>query len=114
MSIEVYKEDKKAFIFTLKNPHGVPPTRFMKKKDKRAIIFIPNYGPYFYGNIYISDLCNKENSCRVDVNKNQNYECHPQYKSSLFVNTAGPNDDNYFTVLDYEVYTNHLSSCQIL
>ena len=86
----------------------------MKKKDKRAIIFIPNYGPSFDGNIYISYLCNQNNISKIGDNKNHNYECHPQYKSSLFVNTAGPTDDNYFTVLDYEVYTNHLSSCQIL
>ena len=32
------------------------------------------------------------------------YECHPEYKSSLFVNTAGPNEKNCFSVLDYEVY----------
>ncbi len=35
------------------------------------------------------------------------YECHPEYKSSLFVNTAGPDEENYFSVLDYEVYTHN-------
>ena len=99
----------------MKNPHGVPPTRFMKKKDKKeAIICMLNNGPSFYGNIYISDLCNQENSCWIGEYKKQRYECHPQYKSSLFVNTAGSDNFNNFTVLDYEVYTNHLSSCQIL
>ena len=32
------------------------------------------------------------------------YECDPDYKCSLFVNTAGPDDTNYFSVLDYEVF----------
>lgn len=35
------------------------------------------------------------------------YECHPEYKFSLFVNTAGPNKENLFSVLDYEVYTHN-------
>lgn len=37
------------------------------------------------------------------------YECHPEYKCSLFVNTAGPLEKNYCTILDYEVYTHNWS-----
>ena len=56
------KDDDKAFIFTLKNPHGVEPTRFMKWKGYRwAIECSFEFGPRFgYGDdsdIYICDDC---------------------------------------------------------
>ncbi len=93
----------------MKNPHGVKPIRFMKKVDSMyAIECNPKYGPKFYGDwyydIYINDDCNKKNSCYIRNDGRRGYECHPQYKSSLFVNTAGPNGSNYFSVLDYEVF----------
>ena len=93
----------------MKNAHGVEPTRFMKKKEsKTAIRCLPNYGPIFgndHGDIYIADNCTKESSCRITNPSNFQYDCHPQYKSSLYVNTTGPDHQNNFSVLDYEVYT---------
>ena len=41
----------------------------------------------------------------INNNSTKGYECHPKYKSSLYVNTATPDERNYFSVLDYEVYT---------
>ena len=105
------KDDDKAFIFTLKNPHGVEPTRYMKsKKSLYAICCHPRFGPLFRGDgqgsdIAIYDNCNKKNSCWIMNDGIHGYECHPEYKCSLFVNTAGPNKKNLFSVLDYEVYT---------
>ena len=61
----------------------------------------PKYGSFFC-DIKIYDNCNKENNSIIDGYAK--YEFHPQYKSSLFVNTAGPNEVNMFSVLDYEVY----------
>ena len=104
------KDDDKAFIFTLKNDHGVEPTRFMKREESRwAISCGSNYGPLFdnvdyHYDIHINDICNKENSCWIDNDGQSGYKCHPIYKKSLFVNTAGPIDRNYFSVLDYEVF----------
>ena len=46
----------------------------------------------------------KKNSFFIYNNGSDEYDCHPQYKSSLFVNTAGPDETNYFSVLDFEVY----------
>ena len=94
----------------MKNPHGVEPTRYMKKEEsKETIRCNPFYGPIFCGNddynICILDNCNIVNIIRNDGY--QGYECHPQYKSSLFVNTAGPDEENRFSVLDYEVYTHN-------
>ena len=53
----------------------------------------------------IVDHCNQENCCYIPNNGTNSYECHPEYRSSLFVNTAGPDEYNHFSVLDYEVYT---------
>ncbi len=106
------KDDDKAFIFTLKNSHGVEPTQFMKKEEKKqAICCYPDYGPLFGSaftsliDIYINDKHNEKSWCFTNNNGSNSFECHTAYKASLFVNTAGPNERNYFTLLDYEVFT---------
>ena len=87
----------------MKNPHGVEPTRFMKRKESRyAIISIPYFGPSFMVDICINGTA--LSSSFIQNDGKGGYECHPEYKSSLFVNTAGPNEKNCFSVLDYEVY----------
>ena len=93
----------------MKNDYGVTPTRFIKKKKSgRAIRCFHENGPAF-GTIQkkyliIGDQCNKENSCSIHNDGTRGYECHPEYKSSIFVNTAGPDEENKFSVLDYEVF----------
>ena len=94
----------------MKNPHGIEPTRFLKRKESEyAIRCDLRYGPIF-GNdcdnfdICIYENCNKKDSCCIFIDGTRGYECHPQYKSSLFVNTAGTNEENNFSVLDYEVF----------
>ncbi len=109
--IEVRKCDSKAFIFTLKNPHGVKPTRYMKRKESRYAIYCDSaFGPIFGSSkfdIGIDNQCNRKDKCYIKNDNEEGYECHPKYKCSLFVNTAGPNHSNYFSVLDYEVYTHY-------
>ena len=89
----------------MKNPHGVEPTRFMKKKESQYAIKCDSYyGPIFFDDINTSNGFDK--SYRSIHNDGTHaYECHPEYKSSLFVNTAGPDECNRFSVLDYEVFT---------
>ena len=84
----------------------------MKKKDRyRAIKCNPEYGPIFGGDILIA-INNKLSRCSIYNSGERGYECHTEYKSSLFVNTAGPEERNDFTVLDYEVYCkNDISNC---
>ena len=95
----------------MKNPHGVEPTRYMKRKESEyAINCDPDYGPIYCGSdgyydICIADNCNEEVSCFIANDGTKGYECHPQYKKSLFVNTDGPDNGNVFNVLDYEVFT---------
>ena len=93
----------------------------MKKKNStRAIFCYPTWGPVFgnnysvtFGNNYpdisIGDYCNEEGSCYINPLNAFQYECHPEYKSSLYVNTNDPDYVNYFSVLDYEVYTSNYS-----
>ena len=88
----------------MKNPYGVEPTRYMKRQGSdNAIECSPSSGPLF-GEISIYDHCNEEDICSINNASNRGYDCHPLYKSSLFVSTAGPDERNKFTVLDYEVY----------
>ena len=93
----------------MKNPHGVEPTRYMKREEsKYAIEWYSIWGPTFSGNgwfdILIGNNCNKESNS-IDNDGTNGYECHPEYKKSLFVNSNKPDEANYFAVLDYEVFT---------
>ena len=89
---------------SLKNLHGVEPTRYMKREDnKYGIRCDPNRGLIFgdnYTDILIRNICNKEDRCSIWNDGTRAYKCHPKYKKSLFVNTAGPDERNEFTVLD--------------
>ncbi len=114
-SIEEFKDDSKAFIFTLKNAYRIEPTRYLKKKESEyAIKCDSRYGPTFGSiqneELFINNNCNEKRSCFINNDGTNAYEYHPEYKSSLFVNTAGPDEENYFSVLDYEVYTHNESS----
>ena len=75
------------------------------KGKTNAIYCDPNYGPRFGYDIHIDDNCNRKNSCWINNNGKEGYECHPEYKKSLFVNSAEPDKKNLFSVLDYEVFT---------
>ena len=98
----------------MRNPHGVEPTRYMKRKKIENDFELGNeFGPFFKNNvnphsdIRIIKNSKRKNICAIDNNGYHRYGCHPQYKCSLFVNTAGPVEDNYCTILDYEVYTHN-------
>ncbi len=88
----------------MKNPHGVEPTRFKKREESRwAIKCSYEYGPSF-GDICIGYICSNENSCSIENDGTHGFECHPHYRSSLYVNSAGADERNSFSVLDYEVF----------
>ena len=89
----------------MKNAYGVEPTRYMKRKESSSAIDCDsNCGPIFGDDIYIGDNCNEKDRCAIHNNGFIGYECHPEYKSSLFVNTAGSDNENEFSVLDYEIF----------
>ena len=89
----------------------------MKKKNSNSAIKCnPDRGPIFgHGyDIGIRDNCNRDGGWTCYGNSDSSYECNNSLKQSLFVNTAGPNEENDFSVLDYEVYSNsNISSCCI-
>ena len=75
-----------------------------REESKSAIYCFPYHGPIFV-DIFITDNCNKQDSCSNYNDGTTGYECHPIYKKSLYVNSDEPDHTNYFSVLDYEVYT---------
>ena len=77
----------------------------MNRYREYAINGFNNFGPIFGNDIFIKDNCNREKSCSIENDGTEGYECHTIHQKSLFVNTAGPDYTNYFTVLDYEVFT---------
>ena len=88
----------------MKNAFGVEPTRFMNRKESDcAIVCKSNFGPLF-GDDILMCIHNNFNLCSIHNDGTHAYECHPEYKSSLFVNTAGPDEENKFSLLDYEVF----------
>ena len=81
----------------------------MDSKDYEQFIYCdfddgPVFGNHYGSAIHISFQCTKEKGCWIDFCKKNGYEYHPEYRSSLFVNTAGSYYTNYFSVADYEVY----------
>ena len=88
----------------MKNAHGVEPTRFMKREESEYAIECNSIlGPIFGADILMY-IRNNLILCYIHNDGTHAYECHPEYKSSLFVNTAGPDERNKFSVLDYEVF----------
>ena len=95
----------------MKNPHGVEPTPFIYRRESQYVYECNSgRGPIFgsetnyYPDIIIGDNCNEKYSCYIHNDGRHAYLCHPEYRSSLFVGTDGPDERNYFTVLDYEVF----------
>ncbi len=101
----------------MKNSHGVPPTRYMKKKESRETILCDSeYGPifghcynihYYYNSeldICIRDRCDMKEGCYINNDGNHTYECHPKYKSSLYTNKSNGFYRCRFSILDYEVF----------
>ena len=87
------------------------PTRFMKRATSRDALFCnPSYGPSFSGDICINNKCNNYNSCVIHNDGTRGYECNPLYRMSLFVNTNKADEDNFFAVRDYEVYSINFAS----
>ncbi len=60
-------------------------------------------GPIFR-DITLTNKCYTRNSCYIDNDGFCGYECHPQYKESLFINSTDPSAEHVFAVLDYEVF----------
>ena len=84
-----------------------------RKESKYAIRCSPGYSPTFYDgrgrgcDLHISDNCNTNNYSYITNDGTRGYDCHPEYKMSLFVHTNDPDECNSFKVSDYEVFTHY-------
>jgi hypothetical protein len=65
-----------SFLFTLKNPHNLPPTKFSLTNKMRAIQCRVSYGPTFGydGNICCFDNSDKNNDSYTYLGSNDCYE----------------------------------------
>jgi hypothetical protein len=85
-----YKCDNtlESFVFTLKNPHNVPPRKFPLKSEAKqsAIVCDSDWGPYFGGGMGVCDLCNTKVSSIAAVGR-------------VYVNDTGTDGATFFTCL---------------
>jgi hypothetical protein len=80
-----WDESLMSFLFTLKNPHGIPARRFplQEEEKSRAIVCNSEWGPDFW-NIYVADQCNDN----MDSGS---------YLGSSYVNDTGVDGNTFFT-----------------
>jgi hypothetical protein len=65
----VQDSSKQSFIFTLTNPHNIPPSKYPLIKPECAIYCHPNFGPIFGSysyDIYVSDKSNQNDDSFTD------------------------------------------------
>ena len=95
-----------SFVYTLKNPHNYPPSKYANKERFSISTFgigLIEFGDslWYHNNLSIVDQCDKEYSM---INTGYSYEEDNTYGCSLYVNTAPKGCTNYFRVLDYEIF----------
>jgi len=92
-----YVDDKKSWIFTLKNSHGIIPTKYSCNYPQYGIYDNATYGPCFGGGF---DICIYDKANCV----NNNYTNFPHsYTDSTGIGKGTLTTYN-FTVKDYEVF----------
>jgi hypothetical protein len=95
-----YKNDTTAFIFTLTNPHNIPPTKYLIQTDKTgyAVNHSSNYAPTFGGGHDIS-------SANASNANNSSYANFPfSYTDTTGKGNATFTGAKNFTTSDIEVY----------
>ncbi|CAF3777822.1 unnamed protein product [Rotaria sp. Silwood1] len=101
-----YTTDPAAFLFTLKNPHDIQPTKFLSNPNERNSVAHSNaHGPYFGGVI-------KDKEHFVDIlistNANKNSDSESSFPST-YIDTTGKGETLFtgtkkFMVSEIEVY----------
>lgn len=95
-----YKNDSTAFLFTLTNPHQIPPTKYLIRSGNTqyAVYHHPSYGSTFGSG---HDIC-------LANNRDANMTCYSSF-SGTFYDTTGQGNLTFtgaynFTPSDVEVY----------
>ncbi|CAF0995428.1 unnamed protein product [Rotaria sordida] len=95
-----YKNDPTAFLFTLINPHHIPPTKYLINPDKteNAVYHHTDDGPIFgsHHDILVKNVSNSNNSSYINF-------------PSSYLDTTGKGDITFtgtrnFTTSDIEIY----------
>jgi hypothetical protein len=92
-------DSMRSFLFTLRNPHGVPPRKFALREEKKgnAILCVSDYGPVFYNGISVRDNCNNSYTWFGTGYVNRSYVNDTRFKEFL----TGAEE---FTVKEIEVF----------
>ncbi len=81
-----YESDPAAFLFTLTNPHGIQPTKFLKNPNQRySIGHIKSCGPCFGG---VGKDGNDFDDIEISTNANENQNSVCSFPSS-YIDTTG-------------------------
>ena len=101
-SVNGYQNDTNAFLFTLTNPHKIPPTKYQinSAKAECGVYQAANYGPWFGSSSGNDLLCY--------ANSNSNSSSYTKFPSS-YIDTTGKGNNTftgamYFTTSDLEVF----------
>ena len=101
-----YKRDPAAFVFTLTNPNGIPPTKFSQKGDHSySICHGQNCGPIFGGAAEENDM---REDLRICTEANQNDRSKSEFPIA-YIDTTGKGATLFtgtknFMVAEIEVY----------
>jgi len=95
-----WKNHDEGFIFTLTNPHDIPPTMYHRNLQyKYAVLCSPEYGPVF------------GTGCDIAVwnNSHQNKHSFTDFTSKSYIDTTGKGvntftGEKYFSTTEVEVY----------
>jgi hypothetical protein len=95
-----------SFLFTLQNPHNIPPTKFALKRDRKAqaIVCCASFGPCFGdSDLVVADNCRKKSLFGE--------RCETTRFGTVYANTTGIPDggivftnERTFIVQDIEVF----------
>ena len=101
-----YKFDPAAFLFTLKNPHGIQPTKFLRNaSQENSVGHAKHVGPYFGGVVkdqkHFMDI-------EISTNSNMNENSSSSFPST-YTDTTGKGETLFggkknFKVKEIEVY----------
>ncbi|KAK8809648.1 hypothetical protein WA158_000591 [Blastocystis sp. Blastoise] len=106
------KRDPESFLFTLANPHDIPPTKFPCILTGWSVCHCALNGPVFgLSTVYngadlcVLDHCNNSKGAWSFFNSCYGFDNTTEAGTSLFVNTAPDNENNWFKVEDIEVFS---------
>lgn len=103
--------DPEAFLFTLKNLHNIPPTRYPCYSGNRTILFSAIKGPIIstcnrsdLHSFFCNDRFNETKACWSYVEKWDSNFIPPNIGSSIFFNTDKAENVNAFSMSEMEVF----------